>query len=78
MFFPNIYTGTAWTIQTVTGDDTGEGTGSAVELHICEEDGHSKSIVIGERQDFIFKIGATDTFHVSFFLSLHADQDILS
>ena len=51
--------------MTLTGEDQGEDTSSAVELILYGDKGQSQPLVLGEKKDFRFNRGATDTFNVS-------------
>jgi len=58
--------GFPWKVETVTGEDPGAGTSHPVAMVLYQSDGSCQDFVIGERQDFEFLPGATDTFNVSF------------
>ena len=61
----SFVSGHPWQIVALTGEDQAEGTDSAVELILYGDKGQSQPLVIGEREDFRFSRGATDTFNVS-------------
>ena len=66
--------GNPWQIVTLTGEDQAEGTDCPAELILYGDRGQSQPLVIGDKDDFRFNRGATDTFNVyvyfchSFFL----------
>ena len=57
--------GDPWTLWSVTGNDTGDGTDNAVELVLYGDKGHSKPVIIGASTDFQFSEGQADKFDVS-------------
>ncbi|XP_069127319.1 uncharacterized protein [Argopecten irradians] len=62
--------GDPWKISTVTGDEAGQGTGSAAVVIIYGSKGQTEPKVIGESEEFRFDIGKTDEFMV------HVEEDI--
>ncbi|XP_021373395.1 lipoxygenase homology domain-containing protein 1-like isoform X2 [Mizuhopecten yessoensis] len=62
--------GVPWKICTVTGEEAGQGTGSAAVVVIYGSKGQTDPKVIGESEEFRFEMGKTDEFKV------HVEEDI--
>ncbi|XP_060083246.1 lipoxygenase homology domain-containing protein 1-like [Ylistrum balloti] len=56
--------GNPWSVSTVTGSESGQGTVAAVALVIYGDKGHSEPVVIGDDPDFRFFEGKTDEHQV--------------
>ncbi|KAL3869892.1 hypothetical protein ACJMK2_042519 [Sinanodonta woodiana] len=55
---------TPWQVHTVTGSEAGMGSSCPIELILYGLHGHSQPVVIGEKENFHFKEGQTNSFDV--------------